>query len=473
MTDRLMQQLEREAAPVVAIPHDPGFRPAARWTRAYRRLAAASAARVPVRLALARPDGTVFHHAVEILPWEAASAAATTYFLERTLKFLLWQKGGSAVSLAGCPEAAAALAAHYGPQGARAFDAELIGRRAFRAEGITVAAVREAELPPPHEPQWSMGGNWNGCRIGFDLGGSDRKCAAVIDGRVVHTEEVPWSPVTTADWHYHLDGIEDSLKRAAAHLPRVDAIGGSSAGIYVNNEVRIASLFRAIPVAEFDRHVRRLFIELGQRWKVPLEVINDGEVTALAGALAMQDQPVLGVAMGTSLAGGYSPPQGGLTTWLNELAFVPIDFRQQESPRDEWSGDVGCGVQYLTQQGVGRLTALAGLRFADGIGLPERLAETQRRLAAGDAAARDVFTAVGRCLGYAVAHFHDFYALKHLLVLGRVTSGEAGSILVAEAEGVLRAEFPELLPTVRIAVPDETQKRHGQAVVAASLPRVK
>lgn len=466
----LLSQLEREAAPRRAAPFDPGFRPAALWVRAYRRRAAADRGRRPVALALARPDGIVFHHRLEVLPWDAATAPATTRYIERTLKYLLWQKGGATVSLAGCPEAAAALARLYAADGERAFDAQVMGERIFAAP-FTVRACDESELPAANEPQVKVGGFWKGCRIGFDLGGSDRKCAAVIDGRVVHSEEVPWNPTVSSDWRYQRDGIEDSLNRAAAHLPRVDAIGGSSAGVIVANEVKIASLFRAVPPADFDRHVRRIFVEIGAKWRAPLVVMNDGDVTALAGSFALADRPVLGMAFGTSLAGGFCSPEGGLKPWLNELAFVPLDFRGAGAPRDDWSGDCGVGAQYLSQQAVGRLALAAGVEFAPECrGLPERLAEMQRRLAAGDATARAVFTAVGRYLGYAVAYADDFYPLKRFLALGRVTSGEAGGIIVAEATETLRGEFPEIADKVRLEVPDERQKRHGQAMVAASLP---
>ncbi|MDD5704694.1 MAG: ROK family protein [Kiritimatiellae bacterium] len=469
MTD-LLAQLEQDAAPRHAIQLDPGFRPAALWTRAYRKLAAAAPRRRPVLLALSRPDGIVFHHRLEVLPWDNQTAPATTRYIERTLKYLLWQRGGSTVSLAGCPEAAAALARVYAPGGARDFDAQVMGERVFGAP-FSVRACQESELPAAREPQMKVGGFWKGCRVGFDLGGSDRKCAAVLDGQVVHSEEVPWSPTVATDWHYQRDGIEDSINRAAAHLPRVDCIGGSSAGVIVNNEVRIASLFRAIPPEDFDRHVRRIFIEIGKKWKVPTVVMNDGDVTALAGSLALDDRPVLGMAFGTSLAGGYCSPEGGLKPWLNELAFVPIDFRREGAPKDDWSGDHGVGAQYLSQQAVGRLAAAAGVDFPPTCtGLPERLAEMQRRLAAGDRTARDIFVAVGRFLGYAVAYADDFYQLKRFLALGRVTSGAAGDIIVKEATDVLTREFPDVAAKVKLEVPDEKQKRHGQAMVAASLP---
>ena len=467
----LLQQLDREATPRVAPMLDPGFRPAALWVRAF--LARATAAH-PVKLGLAvgRPDGTVFRCDTTILPESDATTAANRRHVERLLKYLLWQKGGSRVWLSGCPQLAAGLAQDYAPSGARAFDADLLGNRVF-GETVRVTACQSDELPAPHEPTRTVGGHWNGCRIGFDLGGSDRKCAAVIDGQTVFSEEVPWAPIKEPDWHYHWNGIEDSLQRAASHLPRVDAIGGSSAGIVVNNEIRVASLFRAVPKETFDQQVRTMFAAVARKWQVPLVVMNDGEVTALAGAMGLNDKPVLGMAFGTSLASGYCTPQGTLTSWLNELAFVPIDYRLADAPREEWSGDFGCGALYLSQQAVSRLAPCAGIVFPDSVGLPERLAETQKRLQAGDPGARQIFETIGRYLGYTVAHHDSFYALKRILILGRVTSGDAGNILIEAANRVLKTEFPEVAARVSLSMPNEKEKRHGQAMVAASLPEVR
>jgi len=318
-----------------------------------------------------------------------------------------------------------------------------------------------------------MGRHLDGCRIGFDLGGSDRKAAALIDGRVVYSEEIAWDPYFQADPAYHLEGVHDSLRRAAAHLPRVDAIGGSAAGVYVNNEVRAASLFRGVVADDFERHIRRMFFTLQSRWGgVPFEVVNDGEVTALAGAMSMNDDAVLGVSMGTSQAGGYVTPAGNITPWLNELAFAPVDYRP-DAPRDEWSGDVGCGVQYFSQQGVGRLARKAGFDFPATLPLPEQLIAVQQALAAGDARARAIYETIGVCFGYAIAHYADFYEVRNLLVLGRVTSGEGGEIILDRAGAVLRAEFPALAGSIRLRTPDERDKRHGQATAAASLPALR
>jgi hypothetical protein len=73
-------------------------------------------------------------------------------------------------------------------------------------------------------------------------------------------------------------------------------------------------------------------------------------------------------------------------------------------------------------------------------------------------------------LGYGIAHFTDFYDLANVLILGRVTSGEGGSLIIDGARQVLKEEFPELANRIAFHIPDEKQKRHGQAVAAASLP---
>lgn len=467
----LLEQLDLESTPKFPAPYDPGFRPAALWVRAYRKRLGQD--RRNVKIALRRPDGTVFRHCTEILPDTPENAEANYRYIERTVKYLLWQKGANEVLIAGCPEIAAKLAKAYAKGGEREFDADFMGRLVFLAP-FEVKAVDEAALPAANEPKFRMGDCWKGCRIGFDLGGSDRKCAAVMDGKVVHTEEVPWAPIKETDWHYQYDGIMDSLKRAAAHLPRVDAIGGSSAGVYMNNEVRTASLFRGIPPADFEAHVRTMFLDIAKEWGVPLYLMNDGDVTALAGAIQLGDHPVLGMAFGTSLAGGYCGPDGGLTPWLNELAFVPCDFRAPGPgcPQDDWSLDYGCGAQYLSQQAVGRLAIAAGVEFApDCDTLPLRLKEMQRRLdKENDPVAAEIFKAVGRFLGYTVAYAADFYVLKRFLALGRVTSGKGGDIIVKESTMVLENEFPEIAAKVKIEMPDETSKRHGQAVIAATLP---
>jgi predicted NBD/HSP70 family sugar kinase len=171
--------------------------------------------------------------------------------------------------------------------------------------------------------------------------------------------------------------------------------------------------------------------------------------------------------MGTSVAAGYVDPKGNLTNWLSELAFVPVDYRTN-GPADEWSGDLGCGVQYFSQQGVGRLLPLAGIHLPATMRLPEQLEELQKLMTAGDPRAVQVYEAIGIAFGYALAHFASFYDYQCLLIMGRVTSGTGGDIIIQHARSVLRDEFPDLI--IDLVVPDEKNKRHGQAVAAASLP---
>jgi predicted NBD/HSP70 family sugar kinase len=252
----------------------------------------------------------------------------------------------------------------------------------------------------------------------------------------------------------------------------VDAIGGSAAGVYVDNQPRVASLFRGISGADFDAHIRPLFARLRRAWgDVPFEVVNDGEVTALAASMSLDANRLLGISMGTSLASGYCDADGRITSRLNELAFAPVDYREG-APIDEWSGDAGCGVQYFSQQAVARLALAAGIDLPEEMPFADRLKAVQALMAAGDTRARAIYQTIGAYLGYSIAWYAHWYDISHLLVLGRVTSGEGGGVIVEAARSVLADEFPELEGRIAISTPDEQFKRHGQAIAAASLPRI-
>lgn len=448
---------------------DAQFRPAALAGRAFR--AAARQAGLPqsVRLALEQTDGAVYHFQTEIFPEAANQDDANYEHLERITKFLLWSRGGWRIHLNGPARLATRLAAHYRESATGKFDSETVGQRMF---DHPIEVVHQNELPPERSFTQALGRHLDGCRIGFDLGGSDRKAAAVIDGQVVFSEETEWNPYFQSDPQYHFDGIMDSLRKAAAHLPRVDAIGGSAAGVYVNNRVKVASLFRGVPPDVFQRRVRDMFLDIQKQWRVPLEVVNDGEVTALAASMSLGVNSVLGISLGTSTAGGWVNAEGNITTWLNELAFVPVDYHP-EAPCDEWSGDYGCGVQYFSQQCVGRLLAPAGIEVPQDLPLPEQLKRVQALMLQEDERARKIYQTIGVYLGYGIAHFADFYDLHHVLILGRVTSGAGGDLILSEARKVLQVEFPELAGQIAFHIPDEKDKRHGQAIAAASLPDLK
>jgi predicted NBD/HSP70 family sugar kinase len=447
---------------------DPAFRPAVLANRAFRACCRSTPGSPTVRLALEQADGSVFRFETPVLPATHPQAAANPLYLERFVKFLLWSRGGWRIHFDGPKELADALAAHYRDTATGRFDSNMVGERMF---DHPLAVVCTADLPAEKSSTKPLGRHLRGCRIGFDLGGSDRKTAAVVDGQVVFSEETVWDPYPQKDPRYHAEGIMDSLQKAAARLPRVDAIGGSAAGVYVNNQVKVASLFRGVPPDLFEQHVRNLFRDLQRQWGVPLEVVNDGEVTALAGSMSLNANAVLGIALGTSTAAGYVTPEGNITSWLNELAFVPVDLNPAAAT-DEWSGDYGCGVQYFSQQAVGRLVAPAGIAVPADLPLPKKLEHVQALMADGDDRARKIYETIGVYLGYTIAHCADFYDLQHLLVLGRVTSGKGGEVILDEARRVLAAEFPDLSNRVKLSTPDEKMKRHGQAIAAASLPAV-
>ena len=434
-------------APRIRPPLDEGFRPA-------------------VLQARSGPEVAV---AIERSPSSISRASGQGDFpaIERWIKFLLWSRGGHRVHFAGPAEMGEKLRQHYLTTATGKFDAEIMGARVYERP-FEVALTAREDLPPAREQTVPLGGHLKGCRIGFDLGASDRKVAAVIDGKVVFSEEVPWDPRAQADPQWHFNEINASLKRAAEHLPRVDAIGGSSAGVYVDNQVKVASLFRGVPDNLFQQRVKTLFQDLRQAWNnIPFDVVNDGEVTALAGAMALQRNGVLGIALGSSQAAGYVTPGGQITSWLNELAFAPVDYNPSAAV-DEWSGDFGCGVQYFSQQGVGRLIPASGLNIDPGLPLPEKLVEVQKFMAIGDARTAKIYETIGVYLGYTIPHYARFYEFEHLLLLGRVTTGEGGAIIARQAERVLQEEFPNA--RVQIHMPDEKAKRHGQAIAAASLP---
>jgi len=459
-------------APRVTPVLDPAFRPAALATHAFRDAVRATGSAVPVTLALEQADGSVFHFRTELAPESHALAMSNFSHVERLAKFLLWQRGGWRFHFTGPKELAALLQVHFRDTATGKFDSNLIGERVYDRP-IEVVACDAASLPPERANVQSLGRNLDGCRIGFDLGGSDRKVAAVQNGKVVFSEETVWDPYFHPDPQYHFDGIMDSIRKAAAHLPRVDAIGASAAGVYVNNRVKVASLFRGVAPDVFNARVKDLFLEVRKAWHgVPLEVANDGEVTALAGSMSLGVNGVLGLAMGTSQAVGYVTPGGNITTWLSELAFAPVDYNPAAAC-DEWSGDYGVGAQYFSQQAVGRLLSIAGIEADAKLPLPEKLKLVQSLMKAGDHRARKIYETLGTYLGYALAHYSDFYDFSHLLILGRVTSGAGGDLIIAGAKEVWRAEFPTLAARLQFHVPDEQDKRHGQAVAAASLPKLR
>ncbi|MBQ3573058.1 MAG: ROK family protein [Clostridia bacterium] len=393
-------------------------------------------------------------------------------FVERMTKALLWVAGGYKIYIAGSEVIAARIKEAFSYGGLRDFDVHFMEK--VYEEKFEVISCSLKDAPKDKSAAAPIGRHLDGCRIGFDAGGSDRKVSAVIDGESVYSEEVVWFPKINSDPNYHYEGILEAMKTAASHMPRVDAIGVSSAGVYVDNRIMVASLFLKVSDEEFDKKVKNMYLDVAKEIgeNIPIEVANDGDVTALAGAMDLNDNAVLGVAMGTSEAGGYVDPEGNITGWLNELAFVPVDYCE-DAMVDEWSGDFGCGVKYFSQDGVIKLAPFAGIELDERLSPAEKLKVVQGLMEKGDERAKAIYETIGVYFGYAIAFYTEFYDIKHVLIMGRVTSGEGGALVLERAQEVLDKEFPALAEKIQLHIPDENSRRVGQSVAAASLPEIK
>jgi len=458
--------MKNMSSPKIKAPLDPGFQPAVLVNRNYVAAVKKSGHALPLVIGLEREGGLVSRFATVVRP---EADAETLRHIERIVKFLLWARGGWKLFIGGPKAIGEFVRQTYSRHGARKFDCEMM--ETAYGKKFQVVITTPGKVPGNREMRVAAGGHLKGCRIGFDLGASDYKVSAVMDGKAVFTEEAPWDPKNQPNPEYHYHHVSAALHRAAAHLPRVDAIGGSSAGIIVDNEIRVASLLRAIPRKDFPK-AAKIFKRIQKEWNVPLVVMNDGDVTALAGALSLRKKGMLGIAMGSSEAAGFMDKHGRILGWLNELAFAPVDYNPQAAA-DEWSGDRGAGVMYFSQQAVNKLLPAAGISLPESPGLPERLKEVQGLMARDDPRAAKIYETIGVYLGYAMAHYADFYDFKDALILGRVTTGRGGDIVLEKAHEVLRLEFPAVAAKIRLHVPDEKSRRVGQAVAAASLPEVK
>ena len=434
----------------------PDFLPFAPWRTAYL-----SQARQPFRIAVEGSGTVVYETRIR------GGSPADLRYLERTVKLLLWSVGGWRVTLQGDEVLISRLRESFSPHGSRAFDVAMMETVYGRPFCVEAAGERFPEPQPAARP---IGGHLEGCRIGFDAGGSDRKVSAVVDGRTVYSEEVIWHPKTAADPRYHQREVLCALRTAAAHLPRVDAIGVSTAGIVQGDELMVSALLAAVP-PERQQEGRTLYRRAAAAMgNVPLAVANDGDVTALAGYMSLGTGPVMGIAMGTSQAAGYVDAQGRVSGWLNELAFAPVDLGEM-APKDPWSGDTGVGGQYFSQDAVIRLAAAAGVPTDAALTPAQQLQQVQELARRGHSAARRIFRDMGVCLAHTLALYAEIYPLRHVMVLGRVASGIGGEWMTETCRRVLAEEYPQL--PLEVLLPDDRFRRIGQSVAAASLPQVR
>ena len=443
---------------------DPGFIPFGVWTQSYL-----EGAKQPLAIAVERDQGhiSVRHTFIHGTP---EMKDADYRYVERTVKFLLWSIGGFKVYICGNSEIAQKLAAAYSVNGERAFDYDFF-QKLYERE-LQIIDLPLDQCPASNEIPKPIGGHMDGCRIGFDAGGSDRKVSAVIDGECVYSEEVVWHPKTNPDPTYQYEGILDSFRTAASKMPRVDGIGVSSAGVFIGNAPMISSIFYCVPRDRWDE-VKTVFdraaAEIGD---VPIVVANDGDGSALAGALGMNTGNLMGLAMGTSEAVGYVDKDKNVLGWISELAFAPVDLNE-DAMQDEWSTDFGVGCKYFSQDAVNKLAPRAGIELDESLTPAEKLKVVQGLMEQDDPRAQQVFEDIGIYLANALMQYNQFYDIECLMLLGRVMSGKGGDTILRVCKEVLADEFPALAAKVNVTLPDEKTRRVGQSVAAASLPEIR
>ena len=444
---------------------DPTFIPFGVWREAYLK-----DAKKPIAIAVERDRGRVsVHHT--FIHGTPDMAEADYRYVERYVKFLLWSIGGFKVSVCGCSELAKKLQKAYQPGGEREFDYGFVDQ--LYEEKLEILDLPLESCPTANEVSEPMGGNMDGCRIGFDAGGSDRKVSAVIDGECVYSEEVIWFPKLNEDPDYHFGHIVEAFKTAASKMPRVDAIGVSSAGDFIGNEPRVASLFIKVPREKWDK-VKTIYDRAAAEIdpNVPILVANDGDVSALAGAMGLGKGNLMGIAMGTSEAVGYVDDDQNVLGWINELAFAPVDL-QSGAMQDEWSTDYGVGCKYVSQDAVIKLAPAAGIDIPEELSLAEKLKFVQKLMEADDPRAQAIFETIGAYFAYATVQYSQFYNIDYMMLMGRVMSGKGGDTILKVCNEILAEEYPELYKKCAVTLPDEKMRRVGQSVAAASLPKIR
>lgn len=451
---------------------EPEFKPAIIELRAFFNEVKKYANKQHLIVSIERDHGYIYRKEFDIFP-DGVDDERNTFIVERIIKCILWVVGGFKIYIAGSHVVYENIKKYYSNGGLRDFDYHFMST-VFERE-MEVVECTYNNIPQMKSSSLLVGGHLEGRRIGLDVGGSDIKVSAVKDGEVLSSKEIVWLPKLNEDINYHYDFFYKALKSAIDKLGGdVDTIGISAAGVIVENKPMVSSIFIKVPKKDFElvkgayrNVVNRLEKELGH--KIPFQVVNDGDVTALAGAIELKDNCVLGIAMGTSEAVGYVDQNGNLPGWFSELAFMPVDFNK-EAMVDEWSHDFGVGCKYFSQDAVIKLASRAGIELDEKLTLAEKLKVVQKLNEEGHEGANKIFETIGVYLAFTIAFYAEFYKIKHVLLLGRVTSSKGGETILKVAKETLAKEFPEY-KNIDIGMPSDFMRRLGQSIAAASLSK--
>ncbi|MGN0164571.1 MAG: ROK family protein [Lachnospiraceae bacterium] len=419
-------------------------------------------ANIPFSVAVEREDGLVYRKDTFLTD----NFEDNCFYIERLIKTLLWSAGGFKVHLSGDIDVYNYIKDIYTENGLRAFDVDFW--QTTYESCFEVIYHEMQDMPAAKNNPVSIGRHLDGCRIGFDAGGSDMKVACVVNGETTWAEEIVWLPKVNSDVEYHYNSIKNAMLKAASHMERVDAVGISTAGVLVKNRAMVSSLFMAVDKAKDGDRAKNIYIDVCKELGYKMIVANDGDVAALACSMSLDVNGVLGIAMGTSEAGGYIDQNGHLSGYMTELAFAPVDYNKNAS-RDPWSGDFGVGAEYFSQDAVIRLAPKAGIVLEDSLTPAEKLKAVQMLLEQNHEGAKLIFETIGTYFGYAVANYAEIYDISYVQISGRVTSGKGGELILEKAKEVLSVEFPELDKKINLFLPGEMDRRVGQAVAAAGL----
>lgn len=245
-----------------------------------------------------------------------------------------------------------------------------------------------------------------------------------------------------------------------------------------------------MPPAVYKEKVVDIFKRLAKEMAgdVPLKVINDGEVTALAAYKKIKSGNIMGISMGSSEGGGYANADGNLIGWINELCYIRLDLNPR-APTDPWSKGAHTGLShmYLGQRGATKLASKGGVKVPDNMKYPHadmctikhethaqclKLIQEAMKNEESEKEARKIYETVGVYLGYGLAQYCEFYKIDHVMILGRVSKGNGGDIMLDTAKKVLTEEFPEFAG-IQFHTADDHFKAVGQCIAAAALPALK
>merc|ERR1711967_73217 len=400
---------------------------------------------------------------------------------------MMWMRSGGELLLAGPPGICEAVAADFREGGRYEFEIKSMPNVCGTPERpFNVTIVSAGDLPEARDTPQVCGKDASGCRLAFDLGKSDIKVVAVQDNQVVYSKETEWD-VTNPDPQYHYDAIMAALKLAKDALPKIDAIGGSATGTVSGaNEATWCDIFPNVPPDVYKEKVVDIFVRIAKdlAGDVPLKVINDGEVTALAAVQKISKGNVMGISMGSSEGGGYANEDGNLMGWINELCYIKLDMNPN-APSDPWTNcHRGSSHMYLGQRGATKnATKICEVPENQRYPHPDMctikhenhaqvLKKIQEAMKENPDKASNLYKTCGVYLGYGLAQYVESYKIDHVMILGRVSKGAGGDLMLSVTKRVLETEFPEYAG-IQFHTADDHFKAVGQCIAAAALPEIK